>query len=458
MRWLLRKDLTILARSRLALALLVVYPVAIALLLGFAISRGPARPRVAIVNETTPGETLRIGRQHLAVAKYVDQLLHQVQSVHVATRAQAVEKVDSGAAVAAVVLPAGLAARLSSDASQAQLEVLYNGNALEQSIARSTIEAALAQANIGFSAQIQTVARSVIHRLLVGGRLSALGGPENMLGLERIPATLAALAARLPHSSERRQLEQLGAFAGFAAENLSLASRVLATIGQPIRVHSVLLHGRHTPLDAFAVVLAVSLSMMLLSVLLAAGGIALEREEHTLARLIRGPPTLPTRLTNGARGRLISPAGLLAEKTLLAAACAFVIAFAMLAGIGAFVALDWSRVALWLAALALGALALSALGVAIGALARELRAASLLALLTTLPLAFLALVPAGSVSGAFNDVVNVVSFVFPFKAALEALDTAVNGASPALALSLAHLAVLAGVFGAFARFGLRSVD
>jgi ABC-2 type transport system permease protein len=448
----LRKDLTILARSRLLLALLVVYPVAIALLLGFAISRGPARPRVAIVNETTPGETLHVGHQHLAVTKYVDQLLDQVQSVPVATRAQAVEKVDSGAAVAAVVLPAGLAARLSSDTDQAQLEVLYNGNALEQSIAHSTIEAALAQANIGFSQQIQTAARSVIHKLLVGGKLSSFGGPEHLLGLERIPPTLAALAARLPPSGERRQLEQLGGFAAFAAENLSLASRVLATIGQPIRVHSVLLHGRHTPLDAFAVVLAVSLSMMLLAVLLGAGGVALEREEHTLARLIRGPPT------RGAGGRLISPAGLLAEKTLLAAACAFVIAFAMLAGIGAFVALDWSRVGLWLAALALGALALSALGVAIGALARELRAASLLALLTTLPLAFLALVPAGSVSGAFNDVVNVVSFVFPFKAALEALDSAVNGASPALALSLLHLAVLAGVFGAFARFGLRSAD
>jgi ABC-2 type transport system permease protein len=407
MRWLLRKDLTILARSRLLLALLVLYPVAIALLLGFAISRGPARPRVAIVDDTTPGETLHVGRQQIAVAKYVDELLGQVQSVHVATRAQAVEKVDSGAAVAAVVLPAGLAARLSSDASQAQLEVLYNGNALEQSIARSTIEAALAQANIGFSQQIQTAARSVIHKLLTEGKLPA-----------------------------------------FAAENLALANHVLAAVGQPIRVDSVLLHGRHTPLNQFAVVVAVSLSMMLLAVLLAAGGVALEREEHTLSRLIRGPPS----------GRLVSRAGLLAEKTLLAAVCAFVVAFAMLAGIGAFVALDWSRVGLWLAALAIGALALSALGVAIGALARELRAASLLALLATLPLAFLALVPAGSVSGAFDGVVDVVSFAFPFKAALEALDTAVNGASPALALSLLHLAVLAGVFGVLARFGLRSVD
>ncbi len=43
-RWLLRKDLLILRRSRLLLALLIVYPVAIALLIGLAISRSPVAP------------------------------------------------------------------------------------------------------------------------------------------------------------------------------------------------------------------------------------------------------------------------------------------------------------------------------------------------------------------------------------------------------------------------------
>lgn len=414
MRWLLGKDLVILGRSRLLLALLVVYPVLIALLLGFAISRTPSRPHVAIVDETAPGETLKLGTRRVPVATYVRGLLDQVVPQPASSRAQAVERVSSGAVVAAVVLPAGFAARLSSEENQAQLEVLYNGNALEQSLARSTIESALAQANLSFSEQIQAGARQVIHRLIAEGKLPR-----------------------------------------FAAENLTLASHVLAAIGQPIRVDSVLLHGRRTPLDEFAVVVAVSLSMMLLCVLLAAGGVALEREEHTLARLLRGHRA---DRGEGAGTALVTRTGLLAEKTLLAAIGAFVIAFAMLAAIGAFVTLDWSRVALWLLALAVAAIALSAFGVAIGALARELRAASLLALLTTLPLAFLALVPSASVSGGFHDVIDVISFLFPFKAALEALDTAVNGAAPALSLSLAHLAVLACVFGALAHLGLRQAE
>jgi ABC-2 type transport system permease protein len=108
-----------------------------------------------------------------------------------------------------------------------------------------------------------------------------------------------------------------------------------------------------------------------------------------------------------------------------------VLAFAMLAGVGAFVTLDWSRVGLWVIALAFGSLAFGSLGVAIGALAREVRAATLLAFLLSLPLALLALVPAGAVSGAFLGVINVISFVFPFKACLQALDCAVNSTSPA---------------------------
>ena len=57
---------------------------------------------------------------------------------------------------------------------------------------------------------------------------------------------------------------------------------------------------------------------------------------------------------------------------------------------------------------------------------------SLLAFLVSLPLAFLALVPSGAVGAGLDDVIKAISFVFPFKATLQALDAAVNGASPSL--------------------------
>ncbi|MGI8729898.1 MAG: ABC transporter permease [Solirubrobacteraceae bacterium] len=183
-----------------------------------------------------------------------------------------------------------------------------------------------------------------------------------------------------------------------------------------------------------------SVSLMFVCVLLASGLLALEREENTFSRLARG-------LVTGGR--------LLAGKVLLAAGCAFAVTLAMLLGISAFVPLDHGRIGLWVVALAGSSLAFGALGVAIGSIAREVRAASLLALMLALPLAFLALVPSGSVSPALHDVIRAVSALFPFKPALNAVNAAVNDSSPGLAVSLAHLGALIILFGVPARASLR---
>jgi ABC-2 type transport system permease protein len=441
MRWLLGKDLRILRRSRVLVAVLVIYPIAIALLIGLALSRSPGKPKVAIANLTTPGATVELGGSKIEVGRYYSQLFSEVQPIKVKTRAEAVQKVRSGEALAAVVIPANIAAKLSSVLSQAQLEVIYNGDALQQSVVQSKIQAAVAQANLALSQQIRKLAAQGIDLLLKGGDLSRLGiAQSHLLGLEEAPQVLGEAIARLPPGHERQELLRVKELADFAARNLNISKDVLATVGQPVQVSSTLVHGRRTPLDTFAVVVAVSISLMFVCVLLAAGGIALEREDNTLARLTRG---------------LVSREGLVVEKLLLAGGCSFLLALAMLAGIGAFVTLDWSRIGLWLAALAAGALAFGALGVAIGALTREVRAASLLAFLLSLPLAFLALVPAGAVAPALYDVIRAISVVFPFKAALQALDAAVNGAEPAIAGSLAHLLVLTLLFGVLARLGLR---
>jgi ABC-type transport system involved in cytochrome c biogenesis permease component len=467
MRWMLKKDLLILARSRVLVAVLVLYPVAVALLIGLAISRAPGKPKVAIANLSPPSATVELGGTRLNVAHYYSELLDQVQPVPVATRAEAVQAVRSGKALAAIVIPANIASRLSSVISQAHVEVIYNGDALEQSFVHSTIEASLAQANLQLSNQIRRVAARVIGSLVQGGNLGVAGAPQNLPGLSEIPHILHGIIVRHPHDTDRAQLERLAEFSEFAAQNLGVSHEVLSTVSQPIQVTNTYLHGGRTPLDAYAVVVAVSVSLMFVCVLLAAGGIALEREEHTLARLVRNSPNPSSSSSSSAApsvrprrggGALITRESLIAQKLLLAAGCALVVAFAMLAGIGAFVGLEWGRVGQWLAALALGGLAFAALGVAIGALAREVRAASLLSFLLSLPLAFLALVPAGAVASGLYDVIRAISFVFPYKAALEALDAAVNRSSPGLGISLVHLLGLTALFAVLARLGLRRLD
>jgi ABC-2 type transport system permease protein len=127
----------------------------------------------------------------------------------------------------------------------------------------------------------------------------------------------------------------------------------------------------------------------------------------------------------------------------------------MTIGVAAFVHVQWGRFGLWLLALAFGSVAFAALGVAIGGVAREVRAASLLAFLLSLPIAFVALVPANSVSGTLKHILDFVAALFPFKASLDAMNNALNGGSASFAGALLHLAVLALVFGVIGRLALR---
>jgi ABC-2 type transport system permease protein len=441
-RWLLLKDLQILRRSPLLVALLVIYPVVIALLIGLALSRTPERPRVAFLNLVPPSQNIiTLGNQRIDASKYSSQLFQSVQPVRVNTRAEAIQKVRSGDALAALIIPPDVTQRLTSGLSPAQVEVIYNGDALKQSFVQSTISSKLGEANAALAGELKAVAAQDVDLLLRGGTFSVLGRQVNILGLKATQAIVAASLTRLPpRSPARSALGRVSQFANLAVANLDLSKRVLGTLSQPLQVKSTLLHGRRTPLDSFAVAVAVAVSLMFVCVLLAAGMLALEREENAFGRLVRG---------------LVRRESLLAEKVILAAGCSFLVTLLMLMGIGLFVGLDWSRFALWLVALLVGALAFAGLGVAIGSLAREVRAASLLALLLSLPLAFLALVPSGAVAVGLYDVIRVVSAIFPFKAALEAINTALNGAEPGLLGSLLHLLGLTAAFGVIARIAMR---
>jgi ABC-2 type transport system permease protein len=447
MRWLVLKDLRILSRSPLLVALLVLYPIVISLLVGLALSRAPDKPRVALADLVPRGQSsFAVGGKTVDAGTYASRLFRNIEPIRVSSRAAAIAKVRSGDALAALVLPADVGDRLRGALAldggpPPTVEVYLNGgDPLKQPFVESTIRAQLADANDALSAIVLREAAKYIAIVARGGQVSLpIIGNVNILGLERAHEIIDAAATRLPHGDPARvALAQVSRFAQLAAQNLDVSKPILATIGSPVRVHETIVSGSKTPLDTFAVAVAVALSLMFVALLLASGLLALEREEHAFARLVRG---------------LVSRSGLLGAKAALAALCALGVTAIMLVGLAAFVGLDWGRAPLWLAALVLGAVAFAAMGVALGALAREVRAASLLAFALALPLAFLALVPAGAVAGGVYDVVRVVSAIFPFKPALDALDAAINGG--ALGLPLLHLAILTAAFGALARLGLR---
>ncbi len=442
MRWLLLKDLRILRRSPLLVALLVLYPVVIAVLIGLALSGGPDKPAVAVYNGLAgqPSE-IELGGQRIDLQQEGKRLTDAVDPIQVDSRQEAIDKVQDGEALAAVIIPEDLSRTLQSTLRPGQVEVFYNAeDPAKRAYVENTIRAQIQLANAALTKRVAAESLRLLNLVSTGGAYTFLGRDFDVLGLERAERILREVRRELPPGSRgREQLDRTITFARLALNNLSFSDDVLKVVGEPIRVKATALDGDETSLSAFAVALATAVSLMFITVLLAAGALALEREENAFPRLVRG---------------LVSHTGLLVEKAGLAALCSLAVGLVLLAGLGVFVDLDWSRLPLWLVALVAAALAFAALGLAIGALAREVRAASLLAFMLVLPLAFLALVPSGTVAPALYDATRVVSALFPFKPALDALDAALND-SGGLGGPLLHLAALFVAFGAISRLALR---
>jgi ABC-2 family transporter protein len=447
MRWLLVKDLQILRRSPLLVALLVVYPVAIALMIGFALSSPPGKPTVALYDAVPTGHgAVSLGNQKIDIAHYTNELFQSITPIRVPSRDAAIAKVKSGQAQAALIIPADIIAQINTLITQGvgspAVELILNSrDPLERQFAQQAITTRASQVEQAVSKQVLRVAVTDLQEVLGGGTLQFLGQNVPLLGLKNARAVVQGTIDSLPPKSKLRPaLEQVVEFADLVTGGLGFVTPVLGSIGSPLTIKQTQLAGKTTPTASYAAAIAVIVSLMFVGVLLAAGMLALERSENAYSRLVRG---------------LVTPAGLLSEKVVLAAAAAAGMTLLMSAFVSLFVHLEWARFPLWVAALGLGGLAFGALGVAIGGLAREVSVASLMAFVFALPIAFVALVPGDAVSGRLKSVLDAVAFVFPFRAALQAASNAFSGAAPGIAWPLVHLAVLTLVFGALARVAVR---
>jgi ABC-2 type transport system permease protein len=445
MRWLLLKDLQILRRSPLQAVLLVAYPILIAVLVGFAISRSPEKPRVAFLNQIPRGSRLTVGGQQLPSVGVSERICRRVECVRVKSRQAAVEEVRSGDVLAALILPANLVERINSLSTLSpgtpRVEVIVNEeDPVKAQLVDDRISSLLAQANLLIARRIAGEGGRYLNLVVNGGRFHAIGQTFPILGMRASAQILEALRPALPPGPLRTSLDQVIHFAVLARENLDVAGPLIDRLTQPVEVDKQVVNGSTPPLETFAVAVAATLTLAFVAVLLVAGSLALEREENAFPRLTRG---------------LVSPSALLGEKVALGVGVGLGVTLLMLAGLQIFVPLHWSRVGLWLAAILAGGAALAAAGAALGAAAREVRAVSLLAFMVTLPVAFLSLVPSGAVGPGVYDAIRVATALFPFKPALQAMTAALDSAGPGIGAPLLHLAALAAAYGLLARFALR---
>jgi ABC-2 family transporter protein len=449
MRWLLLKDLQILKRSPLIVGLLVAYPVVLGVLIGFALSGDNSKPRVAFFNEITSGQQFQIGSGDTEIDRGLarDELCSRVTCVDVSSRAEAEQKVKDGDVIAALILPSDLLEKLNSLATlnpqQPQVEVLVNqDDPVKASLVDDRIQALITEANLILAQRISNEAANYLDLLVKGGSFSLpVVGDLNILGLNRAAAILQQVGDALPaNSPAHADLDQVIKFATLAGDNLHFALPLLGAIAEPISVDKQVVAGNTSSLDTFAIAVAATVTLMFVTVLLVAGSLALEREENAFARVTRG---------------LVGTTGLLVEKVVLGIVAAFAVTLLLLAALTGLVSVDWGRAPLILAAILAGGAGFAAFGAAIGASAKEVRASSLLAFMVSLPIAFLSLVPSGTVSAGVFHLIEAVRALFPFDPALDAIQGGLDSEGPSLLAPLLHLAAIAIGYGLLARLALR---
>jgi ABC-2 type transport system permease protein len=448
MRWLLLKDLQILRRSPLIVGLLILYPVAIGLLIGFALSGDEGKPRVAFLNLVPPEETFELGagEEEFGSSEARAELCKRVECVDVDSREEAEQKVEDGEVLGALILPPDLLDKLRSltgfNPEQPTVEVLVNeDDPVKAQLVDDRISALVTDANLILSQRVTEQAQSYLDLLVKGGsfQIPVIGQTLDILGLNRTERILEGIRSELPPAA-RAAIDEITRFARLAGENLDLALPLLGAVAHPIEVDKVVVSGEPTSLDTFAIAVAATVTLMFVTVLLVAGSLALEREENTFTRITR---------------RLTGPTGLLSEKVLLGVVASVAVTALMLAALSVIESIDWGRSGLILAAVLVGGAAFAAFGAAIGSAAREVRASSLLAFMISLPIAFLSLVPSGTVSATVFDLLRVFRALFPFDPSLDAMSGALDSAGPAIGVPLLHLAAIVLAYGLLARLAIR---
>jgi ABC-2 type transport system permease protein len=448
MRWLLVKDLQILRRSPLLTALLILYPIVLAVLIGLAISRSPDRPEVAFLNEIPSEAGLDLGNETgFDQDEAFRRICSRLECVPVDTREEAEQKVRDGEVLAGLVLPEDfldtLQRQLSTAAEEpATVDVIVNeDDPIKAQLVDDRITGLITEANLILSDRISAVMLGYLDTLISGGEIDIplLGETIQILGLENSEAALRAIRSEVP-KRQQPVVQEVIEFARLARQNLAFADELLSSVRQPIAVNKEVISGDIPPLDTFAISVAAAITLMFVTVLLVAGSLALEREENTFARLTRG---------------LVSRTGLLVEKIGLGTACSLAVTLVLLAALSLFVEIDWGRIYVILPAILLAGTAFAAMGSTIGAAAREVRASALLAFALSLPIAFLSLVPSGTVSETLYDLIRLLTGAFPFRPALDALSGALTAGGPEVWLPFLHLALLAVGYLALARLALR---
>jgi ABC-2 type transport system permease protein len=432
---ILRKDLLVLRRSPVLLAVLIAYPLVIALLIGLTAAYANAKPRVALVDLDNIPARVTVAGETFDVDGLIHEVAKNVELVRM-SEDEAAAQLASGRVAAVVTIPPGFIDTLKGLVASPHLTLATGTGGITPRV-RQQMQALVYNLNLRVQKAFIEADIRYVDLLLHGGKGRVLGRDFSIIGLDGTQRLLA----HLPASPERAQIAD---FVHDARLALALTDNAIRATATPVVLDEETGRGRTSALSAQVQAYGLAITISFLGVLLAAGALAAERDENTIGRLVRG---------------LIGLGRLVVAKISLAVVVALGVGLAILLGFGIAVEAGdvtggqpWQRLPLVIAGIALAGAAVGAVGALIGALARESRTASLVGILVVLPVVFLGLVP--------REIVPVAAWIsdaFPFSHAVRFFASALYDGSPwgTVAREAAWLVGLTAIYGGLARVAAR---
>jgi ABC-2 type transport system permease protein len=431
----LRKDVRTLLRTPALLVVLLAYPVMIAALLGLVAGYANAKPRVALVDLDGLPAHIVVGHHNFNVEATIKEVSRNVTLVHLGED-EANRELADGKVVAVLTVPPGFVATLQQMTKSPTLEVAVTRGGTSGRV-RQQVQALVYTLNQKLQRAYIDANLQYVQLLLHGGDGKFLGEGFNVIGLDGTKKVLDTL----PQTERVKRIQR---FVHDARLALAQTGDALHATAAPIQLVELPQRGRTASLSAQVQSYALGLTITFLSLVLAAGALAGERDENVLGRLARG---------------LVPPGRLVAAKVALAGIVATVLGLGVAFAFAAVIVIGdapggepWSRLPLLAAGLALTGAALGAVGSLVGALAREARTASLVAVLLVLPIVFLGLIPPEVFAAA-----GWVSDGLPFAHGVKLFSATLYDLHPwgAIARETAWLAGLGALFSLLARSAVR---
>ena len=181
-RALLVKDLRILRRSPLTVALLVIYPLALAVLVGAVIADAGARPRVAFVDLDHLPERASVGNLHIEIGDLLRSVKGEVSLVPM-SQEKAQSALSRGDVVAVVVVPQGFLAQLKSLLESPTLTLETSRGAARDRVLRE-VQSVVFRLNLRLQRVLLQSNIDYLRTLVRGGSAQFLGRTVHVLGLQ----------------------------------------------------------------------------------------------------------------------------------------------------------------------------------------------------------------------------------------------------------------------------------